>query len=355
MPHALQILAGPAAAALLRERGLHANDVDVVVGASGGPKWLVLAGLDRAIFGEFLAVPRERPLHLIGSSVGSWRMACLAQQDAVAAIARFEEAYIAQCYSPHPSAAEVSRMGEKILEELLGERGAREILEHPCARLHVITARSRGLVRSERKAVQMAGLALAAIGNAISRRSLRHQFERVIFETSGERGPFRNLVDLPTRHVPLTHANLRPALMASGSIPLVLEGVKIPGAPRGVYRDGGVIDYHPDFDFGSDNGLVLYPHFYPHVVPGWFDKSLSWRKAGARNFDRVLMLAPAPEFVAGLPGGRIPDRKDFYRYDDAQRMRIWQDVCDAGKRLGDEFRELVVSGRWEERIQPVAG
>ena len=40
-------------------------DVDVVPGASGGPKWLVLAGLDRFLFGDFLQRPRTRPLHLI--------------------------------------------------------------------------------------------------------------------------------------------------------------------------------------------------------------------------------------------------------------------------------------------------
>ena len=62
----LTLLAGPAALRLIRDRGLHAEDVDVIPGASGGAKWLVLAGLDRYLFGEFLAQPRQRPMHLIG-------------------------------------------------------------------------------------------------------------------------------------------------------------------------------------------------------------------------------------------------------------------------------------------------
>ena len=65
---------------LLRERGVRVEDVDIVPAASGGPKWLAIAGLDRFLFGAFLAAPRTRPMHLIGSSIGSWRMACLARR-----------------------------------------------------------------------------------------------------------------------------------------------------------------------------------------------------------------------------------------------------------------------------------
>ena len=52
--------------------------VDVVAGAAGGPKWLVLCGLDRAIFTSWI-MERTRPVHLLGSSVGAWRFAALAQ------------------------------------------------------------------------------------------------------------------------------------------------------------------------------------------------------------------------------------------------------------------------------------
>ena len=86
MYSALTLRAGPDALRLVRERGLRAQDVDIIPGASGGAKWLALAGLDRFLFGEFLQQPREKPVHLIGSSIGSWRMACLAQRDPVAAL-----------------------------------------------------------------------------------------------------------------------------------------------------------------------------------------------------------------------------------------------------------------------------
>src|SRR5574338_141933 len=104
---ALTLRAGRHAYDLIRERGLRAEDVDVIPAASGGAKWLVLAGLDRYLFGEFLRAPRTRPMHLIGSSIGSWRMACLAQDDPVAALGRGHRAYIyEQRYTPRPSVAE---------------------------------------------------------------------------------------------------------------------------------------------------------------------------------------------------------------------------------------------------------
>ena len=348
----LTLLAGPDALRLIRDRGLRAEDVDVIPGASGGAKWLVLAGLDRYLFGEFLAQPRQRPMHLIGSSIGSWRMACLAQREPVAALGRGHHAYIyEQRYSPRPSAAEVTAVLGRALDLLLGPTGVDEILSHPWARLHVITAEGRGLAASGRRPVLAAGLALAIAGNLVARRTLSLQMRRWIFHSAGEHTPFSHLADLPTRHASLTPVNLRDVLLASGAIPLLLEGVRIPGTEGGVHWDGGVLDYHLDLDFGQGDGLVLYPHFYGHVVPGWFDKSLRWRRASAMNFRRALLIAPSEEFVASLPGSKIPGRRDFYGMPEAERMRRWQVVVDASAALGDELRELVTTGKIADRVQ----
>lgn len=353
MSHALTLRAGPDALRLVRERGLRAQDIDILPGASGGAKWLALAGLDRYLFGTLLAEPRTRPLHLIGSSIGSWRMACLAQRDPVAALARGHHAYIyEQRYSPTPSTAEVTRVLNRALDLILGPTGVDEILTHPWARVHIITAEGRGLAASERRLLLTAGIALAAAGNLVSRKSLALQMRRFIFHTAGDATPFRTLSDLPTEHRALTRENLRAALLASGSIPLLMDAVKIPGTPRGVHWDGGVLDYHLDLDFGPGEGLVLYPHFYSHVVPGWFDKSLTWRRARGDNFRRALLIAPSDDFVRTLPRGKIPDRKDFYAMDEATRLRTWQRVVDESVRLGDELAELQVTGRLAGRLEP---
>ncbi|HEX8276781.1 MAG TPA: hypothetical protein VF615_29345 [Longimicrobiaceae bacterium] len=349
----LSLLAGPDALRIVRERGLRAEDVDVVPGASGGPKWLVLAGLDRWLFGRFLQAPRESALHLIGSSIGSWRLACLAQRDPAAALERAHDAYVEQRYPVKPPPAAVTETSARILDVLLGEHGTEEILAHPRARLHVLTTECRGPFASERPAAQMAAFTLAAAGNLLTRRALALGLRRVVFHTCGDTSPFRGLADLPTTHLPLTAANLRPALLASASIPLVLSGVRIPGAPPGVHRDGGILDYHLDLDFGPGDGIVLYPHFYPYVVPGWLDKSLRWRRARPANFRRALLVAPSAEFVARLPGGRIPDRNDFYRLPDDQRIRRWRAVIAASEQLADDLRELMETGRLADHVRPL--
>jgi hypothetical protein len=349
----LTLRAGPDALRVVRDRGLRPEDIDVIPGASGGAKWLVLAGLDRYLFGEFLQQPRQRPLHLIGSSIGSWRMACLAQHDPVAALARGHHAYIyEQRYTRRPSTTEVTRVLGRALDVLLGPSGVDEILEHPWARVHVITAEGRGLAASGRRPMLLASLALAVAGNVVSRRTLALQMRRWIFHSAGTDSPFTHLADLPTRHAALTRENLRDVLLASGAIPLLLEGVRIPGVESGLHWDGGVLDYHLDIDFGAGDGLVLYPHFYAHVVPGWFDKSLRWRRAAPTNFRRALLIAPSDAFVASLPGGKIPDRRDFYALLEDERIRRWQAVVDASAALGEELRELIQTGRIAERVQP---
>ena len=118
----------------------------------------------------------------------------------------------------------------------------------------------------------------------------------------------------PIDRVGLSSANLADAILASGSIPLVLDGVRdITGAPPGTYRDGGVIDYHLDLPAAANGKLALFPHFFDWFKPGWFDKRLAWRQVSPANFSQTLVICPSAEFVASLPGGKVPDRTDFVR------------------------------------------
>ena len=352
----LSLRAGPRARAVLRDRGLRADDVDILPGASGGAKWLGIAGLDRDLFGTFLQAPRHRPLHAIGSSIGSWRMACLAQRDPLAALARGHEAYIRhQVYTKQPGTREVTDVLTRCLDHLLGPTGADEIVQHATVRVHIITAEAHGAAASDKRLVLAMAMALAAAANLFSRRSLALQVHRTIFHACGHESPFRHLRDLPTVHRTLTRENVRAALLASGAIPLLLEGVRIPDTP-GVHWDGGVTDYHLDLDYDggedSGDGLVLFPHFYDHIVPGWFDKPLPWRRAGARNVSRMLLVAPSAAFVAQLPGGKLPDRKDFYTLTDDQRFERWERVNTMTSVLGEELHELIATGRIAEHVTP---
>ena len=61
MLSALKIFAGPEALAHIRNHGLSAADIRMVLGASGGPKWLSLAAIDRYLLSEWFAGRTEPP------------------------------------------------------------------------------------------------------------------------------------------------------------------------------------------------------------------------------------------------------------------------------------------------------
>ena len=90
MPANLSVYLGSEAASQLRREGWRADLFSLLLGASGGPKWFILGHLDRLLFGDFLQ-KSERTLSVLGSSIGSWRHACLAMPDPVAAIDRLQE------------------------------------------------------------------------------------------------------------------------------------------------------------------------------------------------------------------------------------------------------------------------
>lgn len=349
---ALRVLAGPSAFAQLRSDGFDREAVGAMLGASGGAKWLVLGQLDREIARRVIAGRREK-IFLLGSSIGSWRLCCYAQSDPVAAFGRFEAAYFGQVYRSRPSPAEVTAQSLGILDRILGSDGPGQILSHPAVRFSVMVARARHLAALEAPRVQQAVLACAATANALSRRALGVFFERALFHDPRDPPPFRLPPGFPTTATALTQANFVQAVLASASIPGVLAGVRdIPGAPSGVYRDGGVVDYHFDYS-AAGAGLTLYPHFYPHMIPGWFDKFLPWRRVRGDALDRVVILCPSEAFVASLPGGRIPDRRDFWDFDNEERLRRWTVAVDASRRLAEEFAELVDGGGFPGRVEPL--
>lgn len=352
MQSSLSIYAGPKARTQLLEQGVTASQFNVMVGASGGPKWFVLYGLDRYLFGTFLQ-ERTEPLLTLGSSAGAWRMCCLATADPVAAIDRLAKLYSEEQYSDTPTQREITLKAEAMLAGMLGPTGSVEIASNERFLTTIVADRSRGFGSSRHKGLQTASLGLAALANVVSRRSLSLFFERTLFSTQGRESPWASVDDLRTTLVPLRENNIMQAMMATGAIPYVLEGVRdIPGAPSGLYWDGGITDYHFDMDFHAGDGLVLYPHFSAEVIPGWFDKALPWRRAHAQHYDRVVLVTPAKEFVATLPNGKIPDRKDFEKLGADERIRCWRQVLKASERLAVDFQELVESGVGLDRIRP---
>lgn len=347
---ALTLKAGPRAFKQIRERGLNARDVGTLPGAAGGPKALGIQGLDVALFGDWLpSAPRERSL--IGASVGSWRFASACLPDAAEGIRRLGELYNAQTFAKGVTMAQISQSSRQMLDDLLDGRDA-QLLANPDYRLNIMVVKSHGLLADDHRGRLGLGLSSVIADNLRARSRLSRHFERLIIHDPRLAPPVNALDDFPSRFVPLDAGNLRQALLASGSIPMVMQGVRdLPGAGAGTFRDGGLLDYHLDLPYSGDD-IVLYPHFTDRVIPGWFDKPLPWRRASTARLHNVLLVAPSRAYLARLPYGKLPDRNDFKRFinDPAGRQKYWKTAMDESQRLGDEFLELNASGRLGEHL-----
>jgi hypothetical protein len=347
MKSSITVLAGKTARQQIQQNGLNASTVAVIPAAAGGPKGLILQALDQWLFGTWLpAAPRTRSL--IGASIGAWRMAAAAHADPVAAFARLGELYCGQRYPDKPGAEYISRTCVSLLDNFIGGHEA-EIVRNPHYHLHLLAVRGRGLLHQPRNSRQAKlGFIAATLANLRARPALARHLERVMIGADAdELGWLKRKFDaFATHFVPLSEENLAQSLLASGTLPLIMAEVQhIAHAPQGSYWDGGLIDYHLALPYSRlpENELVLYPHFTDHIVPGWLDKGLPWRRAhkgGQRDWlDNVVLVAPSREFLLSLPRRKLPDRKDFqfYGQDHDARIQAWQTAIAEGQRMRDDL------------------
>jgi len=360
----LIVQAGPRALKHLREHGLRPQDIDIVPGAAGGPKGLGLARLDEHIFADWLPTgfaQRDQPIDLIGSSIGAWRFAAVCRghtpEETRNALRAFAKAYSEQNYPRKVDADFITAYARDLIDNLFKGHES-ELLSHPKYRLNVLVVRGKGILRHEARGRSHAGFMMAAFANAVGRPHLRHFLDRTWFHAgpAGGIASRGNWDRFHTDHIALSPDNFGDALIASGSIPLVLRGVtQIAGAPGGTYWDGGIIDYHLHLPYPRSSGLVLYPHFTDRIVPGWLDKALPWRKASGAWLDNVILVSPSREYLDRLPMKKLPDRNDFKRYvDDYEaRLKYWRFAMDESERLAEEFRALCESPALIQQIKPL--
>ncbi len=331
----LEIYAGKTALKTIQEQGFSQNLFTSFLGASGGPKWFCLYELDRYLFGEFFK-SRTSELNLVGSSAGAFRAACFAQSNPVQAIERFAKLYSQTVYSQKADRKEITDNAKQLLSAMMGETGIEQAINNSVFKPHFIVAKANGLARFENRVLQGIGMVKSFALNKVSRSKLNRQYQRFIFHSPSSHLSLRDPAGFKTTHIVLNQNNFMPALLASGAIPMVMQGIaNIPNAPKGMYRDGGIIDYHFDFAIQGE-GLTLYPHFNPNPKAGWFDKN-SKRRVGVENYDKTVLICPSEQFIASLPFGKIPDRTDFTKLDDAIRLKYWQTVLDKTKNLAEQL------------------
>jgi hypothetical protein len=338
MANMLDIYCGENALKTIKEHGFKQELFTTMLGASGGPKWFSLFGLDKYLFGEYFKDRREE-LNLVGSSAGAFRFAALSQQDPVSAITRLATLYSETTYSAKANKSEITAKAKILLEAVLGANGSNEIINNPIFKAHFIVAKCRGLTTLEQKVPLLLGLMSSMAMNQVNRGLLAKQYQRYVYHHPKSQLTISDSFNFNTQHQALTNDNLTDSLLASGSIPLIMEGIKdIIGSPRGMYRDGGIVDYHFDFEI-KNSGLTLYPHFSSTLKAGWFDKNLS-RKVRLKHYDNTVLLCPSTEFIDSLPHQKIPDRNDFVDMNREQRMSYWQTVMNESEKLAESFQHL---------------
>ncbi|ALO35113.1 hypothetical protein CMT41_10580 [Colwellia sp. MT41] len=361
----LEIYAGKNALKTIQEQGFKQELFTNFLGASGGPKWFTLFGLDKYLFGEFFK-GRSSELNLIGSSAGAFRAACLTQNNPVQAIERLAHNYAHTVYSKKPSAEEIASTAVDIVDQIFSTNGAVEVINNKVFKAHFLVSKCHGLTAFDNKLLQGAGLIKSILLNKMARRLLNKQYQRYIFKQPSSTLTINDPYNFSNVYQNLTRDNIKSALLASGSIPMVMSGIKhIAGSAKGTYRDGGIIDYHFDFSLsnggqghssdnykvdkdsqevvstGKNDGLTLYPHFCSAPKAGWFDNN-STRQVLTSSYENTVLLAPSAKFIQSLPFKKIPDRTDFTELDSSTRIKYWLKVLEQTARLAECFNEFVM-------------
>ena len=350
----IRIKAGKNIYKIIKDGGFKFDSVSTYFGPAVGPRWLIASGFDLTLLkGGFLG--RSNAVHLVGSSAGAFRFAAWLQPEAIQSYHKLLDAYINVRYSKKDTPVTVLDKITGVINEYLEDDALSFALANKKYRLVVITAKARGLVAFDNIWLQKIGLATCYVFNYFSRNNIYRFADRVVFYNGAKPPSFCFRSQFRGNYVQLNEVNFKYAVLSSGAIPIVIAGVRdIYGAPRGVYRDGGLIDYHLTHQFAAkENEIVLFFHHQERIIPGWLDKNIVRRVPDAETLSNVLMVFPSQRFIENLPGEKVPDRTDFVTFIDDQETRIknWRKAVDLSAPLGEDFLELVESGKIREIVE----
>lgn len=353
----LHYRAGPRALRTLRDKGLSAHSLRALIAPAAGPKWLAVAGLDRALLQSGLL--SASPI-LLGASAGAWRSMALCARDPQATHQRLATHYIGQRFERGVHARQVTAAYRTLLQEVFPEADVAHALAAGGPRLALLAARTRGTVGSYQRRLQALSLGVAALCNGISARSSRLFFERTLFHTPQTPGTATSDAlweTLQGRRVALSADNARDALLASGTVPLYMEPVPdIAGSGGGRYMDGGLTDYHLNQPLSTDgDGVLLFLLHQRRIIPNWFDKYAPHHRPPRSHLQDLLLVHPSQAWVASLPGGHVPTREDFTTFVDTpdERMTRWHDAVARTEQLAEQFLGDWRSGALVDRLKPL--
>ena len=350
------IKAGKRAYEIIQDGSFHFDRVTTYFGPATGPRWLIASGFDLTLLKNGL-LGRSKAIHLVGSSAGAMRFAAWLQPEPEKSYRTLIESYIGITYKRNDTPTTVLESLVNLANSYIEDDALSFALTNKKYRLAIITARAKNLVASELKWVQRIGIGICFLFNAINQSYIHDFAERVVFYNGPKPPHFCLRPGYRGRYIRLNEINFKYAVMASGAIPLVVAGIKdIYGAPSGVYRDGGLIDYHLTHNYAPTNeDIILFFNHQERIIPGWLDKRLSYRRPQADILDNVVMIYPTDTFIAKLPGGKVPERDDFAIFidDPASRIKNWRRAVELAQPLGEEFLELVESKKIKDVVEKI--
>lgn len=247
------------------------------------------------------------------------------------------EEYIEQRYVGSPTPEQVSDVCRNYIARLFHHKRAGFAIAHPKLQLNFTTAL---LALENPSAGQTVRSLLRAVGsNFFGRDRLSKTFTRGLFSSlphPSNSSLIGGWDDIETFEVSLTVENFQRGLLATGSIPTVLQGESaIKGSPPGHHLDGGIIDYH--FELKSPSGPILYPHFSDNPVPGWLDRFPPNRRLSAEAKQHLCLLLPSKQFLSRFPTGDFPNRHDFRRFSNDDRIKLWRQTVELSNLVEKEL------------------
>ena len=350
----IAVRAGENAYELIMNGTLHPDRITTYLGPAVGPRWLVASGFDLTLLSSGV-LGNRRPVQLIGSSAGALRFAAWIQPEPEKRYYQLLNSYISMVLTQKDTPQNILGTLQWVIDSYVEDSAVPFALANKKYRLSIIAARAKYLAASEMKLIQAFGLATAFALNACKPSWLSAMFQRVVFHSGTMPPPMCLNGDFVGIALPLNEANFKSALLASSAVPLAVAGVKnIFGAPRGVYRDGGLVDYHLNQHYGGTGKgeIALMFHHEARLIPSWLDRRLVYRGPSTTMTKNLLMIHPTEEFVKRLPGGRIPTREDFHEYaaHPPERMKRWWEVVRASEHLGEEFLELLQGDKLRDAV-----
>lgn len=350
----ISVKAGKYVYEMIQDGTFNLDRVTTCVGPGTGPKWLVASGFDRTIL-KTGVLGRNNSVLLAGSSAGALRFAAWVQPEPEKSYDNLTESYISMSFTRKDTTETILRSISNVIKSFMEDDAIPFALASKKYRLAITTARAKSMAASEMKLLQSFGLAMAFIFNAMNPTWLGLFFQRVVFHNSPIPPKFCLRNGFKGKTIQLNRANFKHVLLASSAIPVAVSGVRdIYGAPNGTYRDGGITDYQLNQNYGLNReDIVLLFQHQERIIPGWLDKKLIYRRVPADNLDNLLMVYPTEEFIKTLPGGQVPQRKDFKTFADKPSVRIrnWQKVVAKSAHLGEQFLELIESNKLRDVVK----